>query len=260
MTALRRILALLLVLLGIIGTAACIAGIVGVWRVKQPLLDRSARAFGVADKAFVVVTEYGDVISFTLTKSREDLGTIKTKAAIENNAAAKPSFTDVVVSRMVADQLGTKIKNVGDAVNAVTDASIVLDSLLGQIDQLPATFVHKVNDDQLEQVQGTLGDVAAATRRLSSLLQTARPDENVPPEMAEATVEIEALLGRLLAWIDMLRERVKTTKTEVAELRPRLEFWIHWGSAIITGVLAWIGFSQLVVVGVAWRWLRRGGA
>jgi hypothetical protein len=251
----RRLLAIVFVLLSLVGLAVCVAGIVGAWWVQQPLLQKATRAFDVAGRALDVTDHTLDLITAGLDRTREDLSTIKSKYAAMSKDDMKPDVNQRMISRVLADQLGPKMKQVRQAVDIATEASVVMNSFLAGLNDLPKTAVGSLDLNRLGQVRDSLSDVTHTSLRLSDLLNqgSAAADDR---DVAAATGRIAEVLDRITTVITELHERVGKAQSDVAEVKPRTMEWIHKGPTVVSVVLGWFALSQVIVLGVAVSWFR----
>jgi methyl-accepting chemotaxis protein len=251
---LKRLLAVLFVLLSLAGLGLCVAGIVGAWWVKQPLLAKATRAFESADRALAVTDDTLDLLQVGLEKTREDLKTIRTKSA----AMAKddrPDLEQRMISRVVAQQLGPKVQQVRKAANIATEASIVINSLLEAINQLPQTAIGPLDTDRLGQVRKTLSGVTQTSQQLSDLIEQTSPGGNTQ-DVTNMTRQISDVLDDIETRVVELHERVTKVQSDVTALQPRVFDWIHKGPIVVSGVLGWLALSQIIVFVVAVSWFR----
>ena len=169
-----------------------------------------------------------------------------------------PGPRDRIISTSRAQRLGPNGGQVQETVSIATDAAVVLNSLLGGLNQVPLTSVNALDTDQLKQIQESLSDFTGSAQKLGVLLQQSAPEgESVGLE--ETTARMEELLDRIITWTAEFRTRVGTIQSQVADLKSRILNWIRVGPVVITVALIWVSISQLSLFAVARSWFKRPG-
>jgi hypothetical protein len=247
MHVLRRLFALLIGLVGLAVLGLCVAGIVGTWMVKKPLSERTTRLLSDADRALTTAVDGVDVIQESLNKARNDLERFNAEAGKPPKERTKPGLVEQVVAR----NLESNFQNVGATVNVVTDASVVLNSILGSLSELPETSMTTFDTDRLKDIQGSLTDLTGKSRRLGGLLGNGGGAGS-----HEQAAQMKEVLDQVILWVTEVQGKVGAIKSDVDKLKARTPRWIHLGSVVITAVLGWIALSQLFVLGYAVYWFR----
>ncbi len=245
MKAIKRLFAVLLSLLGVAGLVLCVGGVVGVFIVKKPLQERTTRLLKEAGQSLQTAADGVDVVHESLLKAREELKQFSRKPDAEH---PKPTFVD----RVVAEHLESNVKNIGATVNVVADASVVLNSLLGSLNEIADTGLGQIDTDRLKDVQGGLSDLTRSSHRLSVLLGDQKGNES-----AEQAAQMLDGLDRVIVWLDELQGKIKTIQGDVTKLQSRTPGWIQMGSIVLPAVLVWMALSQLTMIGFACWWFRR---
>src|SRR5262249_23776636 len=145
-------LALVLVLLGILALVGSLGAVTALWVVKRPLqeravavLDRLEGALGRAAKGLRVVSE-------TTALAREDLDEFKKTSAPATRDAKKSSLVMKTLAKKVNQELAPQVSDVHATLSGVTEATVVLGSLLENADQLPLARVGRVDTDELQHL------------------------------------------------------------------------------------------------------------
>jgi hypothetical protein len=221
---------------------------VGVWVVQKPLVNRTTGAIDKASRVLEWASENVTFVHDSLARARKDLNDFR--VAARKNPAPKPSMEH----RMIARQIDSRVQNAGATVDMVTDTAVVLNSLLGGLNELPDTSITTLDTDRLREMQGSLSDLARSSKQLGSLLDQGGMDDSD----AQAA-KIDELLTKAIELVGELLGRVNKIQSDVAKLQSRAPRWIYLGSIVITVVLGWIAISQLCVLGYAARWLKGRG-
>jgi hypothetical protein len=255
MKAIKLIFGVLFILLGLAGTGFCIAGLVGMWRYKQPLTDWTERAAQQAEKTLGIVSRGLGELNKSLANARAKLDTIN-DAAAEKSPDSKDSRTKRMLARVAVSELGPRIGSARDTVDMVAEGSVVLNSMLTDLLARPQAKSF-LDTDRLREISESLRTTAKASEEISGLLAKDDPNTKENTEaiqgktsvIAEALEKIKALLGKCLEEIDAIRG-------DVARLTPNVSVWMSWGVWGLTVALIWIILGQLCLFVVGWRWLK----
>src|SRR5262249_31009708 len=140
MRVLRKIFALLIALISLAVFGLCAAGIYGAWSVKKPLLDNTTRTFDHAQRALQITAETVDLVNAGLQKAQTQLTAVKVVSGADKGAQ-KPGFFGMITSRALAQQLGPQLNDVRRTLDVVTETSVVINSVLDGVKELPLTSV-----------------------------------------------------------------------------------------------------------------------
>src|SRR5262249_47936210 len=152
----KRIMAVLFCLLSVAGFGLCAAGIVGVWVIKQPVQDRTTQIIDRADRALEVTGQTLAQAHASLRKARNDLKAIQLVTSSSGDRKEKPGFVHNMFARVLAKRLGPNVGRVHDQITQVAEGSIVLNSLLEGMQQLPITSVRALDTEQLTDIRQSL--------------------------------------------------------------------------------------------------------
>src|SRR5262249_47962526 len=118
----------------------CVAGIVGVWSVREEVTERTTHAFQVADRALDVTARATNRVHESLQNARDNLRAIRVEEPEEGGGrrvSPEIALPQMLARRMLAQQIAPHIEEVRQTVNTVTEVSVVLNSLLEGVNELP---------------------------------------------------------------------------------------------------------------------------
>jgi len=248
MTLLRRTLALVLLLLGIVGLIGSLGALTALWVYKGPLekraiavLDRLEGALGRARKGLDVVRE-------TTAQAQKDLNEFNRTSAPATGDRQKNSMK--ALAGRVKQQLPPQVSDVHATLSGVTEASVVLGSLLEGADRLPLGSVGKVDTEELRDLTDLLGKVGKTSQQLSALIppESQAGDPSAAAILRDATSAVEENLNSVHAKSSEYETRVADLESRVAAIHAGLPSAIRTGSQLLTVVLVWIAISQVIVL------------
>jgi hypothetical protein len=165
----KRTLALIAFFLGLVGLLVSLTVGVGVWVVREKVtskatsvLDTVEGKLGTGDKALGHVKESLDNASKRLEAAREE----QTKSA-QVPAPGLRSMSRRVMARTIANQVAPELENARGTFQAVAEAALVANSVLGEIGNFPLLTDSGVNRDQLSEINSRLSQVETSAWELS---------------------------------------------------------------------------------------------
>jgi hypothetical protein len=256
MSAIRRALALVSVLLSLVFFVACAAGIAGAWVVKKPLTERATRLFTRTEAILNETAENLQGARNVLKQAQQSLGTVQANSLKLGDDPKQNSPIVQSIVQQVASNLAPKVGDVRQTLGSVTEAAVVANTVLDNLNEIPLVSVSHLDTDQLQATSDQLTTLAAKAQQLSALL----PEKNAKDASAAAVngpaASMEDILRTLQSVADEYEPRVVELKDRVGEVRSHLVRWIDWGTIGLTLVLGWLALSQVSMLCHGWGWLR----
>lgn len=261
MIVVRRILAILVMVVSVVVLLVCLGGGIGVWVVKDRvtaettrLLDRAEAALNVAGRAL------GDADA-SLTRAADSVQAMKDGHARLVGGAAQDRPALGLIAMSINNGLLPQVRDARGRLQAAAEVAVALQGLLGGIDQLPLVSVTRPDAERLRQAGDDLTRVAGSAETLRGMLTDAGPGEGPAPAAVGSRVDnIQRLLQEVRARIEEYERKVAGAQQEVGVVRSRALAWIGPGTLIVSLVLFWIALSQISMLAHARSWLWRGRA
>jgi len=137
MTACKRLVAGLTLLLAAVGFLLGLAGGIGVWIVKQPATERTAHIFGRIEAAFDLAERGLDQVQTSLDRAAERLETVKEE---QRKLAQEPRQTNTLgrlLARTVQQRVMPEVDNAHETLHSVAEAAVVINSVLEDVGSFP---------------------------------------------------------------------------------------------------------------------------
>ncbi len=257
MKIIKQFLAVILGLISVVVFVSCIVVPIASWNVQPALHEGTTRTFTKANEALEIAGKSLTVADQGLRQAKEDLDMIKSSNLQAESEPIKPTLQQEWVSRFLVKKLGDKVHIVNETVSAVTDASIVLNSLMEGLNRLPDPALVGLNTDQLKQCQLNLAEIIKSSHELSGLIELGATDELGNLTVYLQTSVIDQVLNRIIQRLGEFREKVTALQIELTSVKTRTLHWIRVGPAIITGVSIWLAACQVSMFLLARAWFRR---
>jgi hypothetical protein len=266
MSILKKTIRVAAIGLAVLFIGLCLFGIFGAWFVDRKATDVALKVFGVIETGVGVVNagvgRVDDLIATSRTEVRQASETI---AAAGAQAQANSPVLNALNERLETSlapriaQMQQVLAPVRDAVGTVANAVSLVNSLPMMKDRAPRLAAL---DDALNRLQELSADAIQLRGTLRAL---------VAGQNRDITAETVATLNRLTQRIDTrlgeVQANVQGVQTDIAALQARLDtrksrllFLFNLLALLCTLMLAWILYTQGVVIQHHWARMRRPAA
>ena len=238
-------------------------GIFGAWFVDRRATDVALKGFGLIETGVGVVDagvgRVDDLIATSRTEVRQASQTI---TAVGAQAQANSPVLNALNERLETNlapriaQMQKVLAPVRDALGTVGNAVSLLNSLPMMADRAPRLAAL---DETFNRLEGLSADATQLGSTLRALVVAQKSD--VTPEtfatLKGLTKRIDTRLGEVQANVQTLRANVAALQVRLDTRKSRLLFVFNLLALLSTLMLAWILYSQVVVVQHHWARLRR---
>jgi hypothetical protein len=238
-------------------------GIFGAWFVDGKATDVALKGFGLIEVGIGVVDagvgRVDDLIATSRTEVRQASETITTAGA---QAQANSPVLNALNERLETSlapriaQMQQVLAPVRDAIGTVGNAVTLLNSMPMMTDRAPRLAAL---DETFNRLEGLSADATQLRGTLRALVVEQKSD--IAPETVAAlkriTERIDTRLGEAQANVQAVRADVAALKDRLDKRKSRLLFVFNLVALLSTLMLAWILYTQVVVIQHHWARVRR---
>ena len=239
-----------------------LVGIFGAWFVDGKATDVALKGFGLIEVGVGVVDagvgRVDDLIATSRTEVRQASETIATAGV---QAQANSPVLNALNERLETSlapriaQMQQVLAPVRDAMGTVGNAVSLLNSLPMMADRAPRLAAL---DDTFNRLEGLSADATQLRGTLRALVVEQKSD--IAPETVAAlkriTERIDTRLGEAQANVQAVRADVAALKDRLDKRKSRLLFVFNLLALLSTLMLAWILYTQVVVIEHHWACMR----
>jgi hypothetical protein len=243
--------------------AVSVAGIFGAWFVNRKASDVALKGFGVIEVGVGVVDagvgRVDELITTSRTEVRQAAETISTVGA---QALSNSPVLNALNERLEASlapriaQMRQTLAPVRDAVGKVSDAVSLVSSLPMMAEHAPRLAALDETLDRLEEMSADATQLRSTLRAL-----VVEQKSEVTPETIAAlkglTQRIDTRLGEVQAKVQSVRADVDALQVRLDKRKSRLLFVFNLLALLSTLMLAWVVYTQIVVIQHHWVRVRR---
>ena len=251
------------IVLAVLFIGLSLFGIFGAWFVDRRTTDVALKVFGLIETGVGVVDagvgRVDDLIATSRTEVRQAAETI---TAVSAHTQADSPVLNALNERLETSlapriaQMQQALAPVRDAVGTVGNAVSLLNSLPMMADRAPRLAAL---DETFNRLEGLSVDTTQLRSTLRALVVAQKSD--VTPEtfatLKRLTQRIDTRLGEVQANVQAVQADVAALQVRLDKRKSRLLFVFNLLALLSTLILAWIVYSQVVVVQHHWARLRR---
>jgi hypothetical protein len=249
--------------LAVLFIGVSVAGIFGAWFVNRKASDVALKGFGVVEVGVGVVDagvgRVDELITTSRTEVRQAAETISTVGA---QALSNSPVLNALNERLETSlapriaQMRQTLAPVRDAVGKVSDAVSLVSSLPMMAEHAPRLAALDETLDRLEEMSADATQLRSTLRAL-----VVEQKSEVTPETIAAlkglTQRIDTRLGEVQAKVQSVRADVDALQVRLDKRKSRLLFVFNLLALLSTLMLAWVVYTQIVVIQHHWVRVRR---
>jgi hypothetical protein len=241
-------------------------GIVGAWFVSRTASDVALKAFGIVEIGVGVVdTGIGRVDDLVATSRAEVRQATETIAAVGGQAPANSPVLNALNERLETN-LAPRIAQMQQALGPVRDALGTVSNAVSLVSSLPMMAERAPRltalDETFDRLEGLSADATQLRSTLRALVVEQKSD--ITPETVAAlkglTQRIDNRLGEVQAKVQAVRADVDALQVRLDKRKSRLLFMFNLVALLSTLMLAWVIYTQVVVIQHHWARVRRSVA
>jgi phage shock protein A len=241
------------VLLSILGLLLCLAGIVGVWMVKERVEAVGNAICAAADESLVFVDAKIDRVKEELDKSRQRVsGISKLAERLRDEKAdarkeAEPllqSLNEVFEQLKAAESWLESSLAAAQGVSRVSQAVVSSQYAAAHEGSTGVEIAQRVQEAS-EKVAEALATLQVVRREIVHLRDTGKLVREVAARVIARVADLDGRLATISARLEKFDTKVANTKASIGNLQRRIHWWIAVTAVAITVLSAWFGISQI---------------
>lgn len=243
MKILSRLLGVVVLVLSSVVFIACVAGIVGSWRIRRDIsgkVEDIARQFDAGLRGATAATY---TVDESMTTARDEVR----KVDPYPQSLEPGGFNNQTVTRY----LRTVTKRLSRFSDAATSASSMLHELRKSMHG-PAGRIDLDKNDRASQLASQL---SANVQALKTTLGK-EGEEVTGKQLVLAAQEMESALKQTDEMLKSWRTDLDAVGAVLPDLKSRVLGWLTPSTLLITVLLAWAGIGQISLFTHGWRWCR----
>jgi molybdopterin converting factor small subunit len=229
-------------------------GMVGVWWVEQRAAEAARKAFGVIASAVGIADAGFARVDELIAASREEVRqAAETITAVGTRAEVNSPVLGALLERLET-RLAPRLARIQQALAPVRDAVATIGNVVNLLNSLPMMADRAPRVAALDETLQRFEELSADTAQLRGTLRAlvGAPKSELTAEAVDVlhrlTQRIDARLGEAQASVQAVRAEVAALQARLDRRLSRLLFVFTLLAALATLMLAWVLYSQAVVI------------
>jgi hypothetical protein len=255
MQIVKRVLAVIVMVVSVLVLVLSLSGIAGAWIIRAQFGADLLTIVTAAETRAATAQQGLDRLDAAFTQARDQITTVEQDvqafgADLEQN---RPLLT------AIADRLGLDLTPLVDSarqtVTTMREAVAAVNSAVEAFNAIPFVSVPVPELETLaklsQDVENLITEIRAARaaidQRRSEIIQGSVSIVTTP------TSQIGSALDEMSAAVAGYSQELGAVQQGLADFKSAIDKVLLWGAVILTLILLWIAFSQVWLLGVGWR-------
>lgn len=247
---LRKIAAILVMILAVFGFLLCVGLVIGSWAANEPATQAVAGTLGT-------VEGYLELAGNATERTNETVGNVSRE--LENVEQTVASMSEEDRERVAGeikgtldDRIGPYVNGIDSTVSAVSAGVEALDRTLATMNRLPQVAAPEIGDE-LDVAAQRLDTVSAGIDDLRAAVSEADFDgTRVQNAAATASDSLSSLEAALTTW----QSRIDATQNATSSVKANVPRWIDLSSTALTLLAILFGAGQVALFVAGWNWFK----
>ena len=225
------------------------AGVFGAWALSGKIIDAGTKLITGAEKAATAVQAGLTSIDEELSKLEEDTATIQEATAQLSQNISDKGLILVLLPPAQEEKLTNTIDSIKNALNTVEQMISSLIDTLAFIDSIPFVDLPEPEPDTMQAMADKVEELNTSIDNTKAQIQEARDNsagaaQRVSDSVGEVNNDIEAARVEL----QTRSEQVSGIQDSLASLKESLPTWVYLGALLVTLILGWIIYTQVLII------------
>jgi len=252
---LKRILAVIVMVISILMLVLSLTGIVGTWIVRAELTTDLVGIATAAEARATTVKRGLDRLDTMLTRARDRV------AAVEQDVHAFGS--DLEQNRpllsAISDKLGLELGPLFDSareiMTTIREAVAAVDSAIEAINAIPFVSVPVPGMEKMEKLSQDVESLRTQVQDLRATIDQRRSEiiQGAVSIVTTPAAQVGSMLGEMQATVSDYSQQLGAVREGLSTFKAEIGGRLTWAAVFLTLILLWLAFSQAGLLVLGWR-------
>jgi hypothetical protein len=245
----KRVLALVVMVVCVIFLFGLVAGTVGVWLIKGPLLNLTDALFHPAQEVLTLADRRLERVDDRLGQAQERLQTAEANVAGIGGELEENSLILNVISQTVGAELVPVMTQIREDASAVRELVEAANETVQNFNNLPFIAAELPGTAALQELVDGIAAAEAALQELRANLQTARVEriQQGVETLTRPLQTVQARLSEVQSAVVGIGERIAETQARLQAIYEQILFWLNLMPWILSLLFLWLGVGQIAL-------------
>lgn len=257
MEIIKRILAIVVMIISVIFIVVCLAGVVFSWSFNTPLTNAITKALTGVENVLTAADTGLERVNTRLAEAQTDVDTIEENVETAGDTLSENSVVLEVLERTVGDELSPKIEAARETSAALRGSVVAFNETLEALNELPRIEVPTLTEE-LETAVERMDEIQTDVEETRAELRSIREEAISKPVTA-----ITMRTTRISDGLETAQTAVTNTQNNIADnlesiggIKARVRGVFDLISIVLSFVFLWIGFGQVGLIVLAWGYIK----
>lgn len=252
-SSLKRIIALVIIVLSCIFFVLSLAGVIGIWVYNQPLTERTLTTIETTSADLDGAAAAIELSKAELISAQAQIDLLQ--AILETlgvNAAEDLDRLADIVGR-VEGTLMPVIDSVSGGINTLRDALLSIKDTIEMVNELPLVNIEIPGMEAIEEGANQLDNLGNQIEEGGGKIeQLSQTTQNTVDSLSTGFASLERSITSLLETLDEYEAKILSSQEQLAYLEGNMALWLDLASGLLTVILVWLGISQVGLFILGW--------
>jgi X-X-X-Leu-X-X-Gly heptad repeat protein len=250
MRLLKRILAVVVMILSVLLIVLCVVGIVGNWMANKALTDATVQVLTRADTILGRTEQALTRLDTAVGNARDRLDAFDEEVAnAGENFVENPVILTALAERLDLG-IGPAVDEVRGTVGTIRETALAVQNTVETLNALPFVSIggSVAEESKLQRLSDGVTNLTEGIRELRDGVREAKAGvaTAVAWALGRGTSRLDAGLESIETTVTGYGDQVSALRTQVSDLKSAITLWLDVASVVITLALLWLIFAHVV--------------
>jgi hypothetical protein len=237
-----------------------LAGIVVTWVAGRALTDASLALLDAVDRSAETAHQAIGRVNTSLTQVSDDLRSLEDAALLLSQNVSDQGLVLTLLPQGREEALSAKVQKFAEEFNNVREVIVGALDLYQAVDALPFVDLPKPEGERMQTVANLATEITATITDLNARITEVRSNAaGAIARVTDALGNAKDRLAKIVTELDTLDAQLLAVQARAAKLKQTIPIAITVAMIVLTLFIAWVAYTQIVVMRGAWRKLRAPG-
>lgn len=253
MEILKRILAILAILISVVFIVACLVGVFFSWSINAPITNALTGALTGVERVLTAADNGLERVNTRLAEAQTNVDTIEERVETAGETLSETSVVYQVLDRTVGDELFPKVAAAGETIVTIRDSVVAFNETLESLNGIPFVEVPTLTEN-LETAAQRMETVQSDVEETRAELRAIREEAISKPVTAitDRTTRISDGLEAAQTALSGTQINIDDNLESIGRIQARVPGLIDLVSLVFSFIFLWIAFGQVGLIVLAW--------
>lgn len=259
MATFKRVVAIIVIVLSILGIVLSLGGIIGAWAINTPVTDSLTRFLSGIENVLEVSEGALDRVNTRLGEASTRVQEIEDSVTQTGEALEEGSPVLALIDATIGEQIYPVIESVAETATFIATTLVGINETLEAANSIPFVTVPTLTEDLLA-AQQRIEQLREQVTEFKQQVQDMKSGviEAVVTPITNTTAAVTGTIDEVLRLTTGIQAQVSQNLAEVTALKESIAFWLDMISIALSLELAWLALAQAALLVLAWDYSKTG--